>query len=610
MRKLFLSVLLIAVTSYIFSQLPTSFDLRDYEEENYVTTVKSQQEGTCWTHGSMAAIESNMYMTGAWEDAGETGEPALAEYHLDWWNGFNKHNNDDLETQGSGLVVHEGGDYRVTTAYLSRLEGAVRDIDGQSFDTPPLRTSESYHYFYPRHVEWYTAGEDLEYIETIKTKIMQYGVMATCICWDYDFVDYSYNFYQPSSSTMLPNHSVSIIGWDDDHVVPAAPGNGAWLVKNSWGSGWGNSGYFWISYHDKWSCQEPEMGAVSFYDVEPLQYTNVYYHDYHGWRDTYVGIESAFNAFEAKEDSWLKSVNFFTAQDTVEYIIKVYDNFTDNQLTDILSITTGSFDHTGLHTVDLAIPARLQDGDDFYIYLELSDGGQPYDRTSDVPVLLGGESKTIVESAAEEGQSFYFSSCCGWADLYFYDDPSGYQNTGNFCVKGLSEGSTPETFGSIFVIRNGSKGEPIQNAQVDFNETFVLTNLHGEAQFAGIAPTNDMEYSVSADGYEPQTGTINIENDVVVLDIDMTPIINIESFANIGVTVYPNPSSGIINIANTENIKNSEIIITDISGKEIYRTSVDNQTSVTIDLTAHANGIYFIKIETNDKIYTQRWVKE
>jgi len=374
--------------------IPPIFGLGLVDGNCYLTSVKLQQGGTCWTHGTMASIESALLMNGNWAAAGDTGEPNLAEYHLDWWNGFNDFNNDDVDPPvgANGLEIHMGGDYLVASAYITRGEGAVRDIDGQNFDYAPERFDSSFHRYYVR------------------------------------------DNYQPDSTGDLPTHAVTIVGWCD-WVETGAPGPGAWRVKNSWGTFWGQNGYFWISYYDKHCGKQDDMGAVSFRNPELMSYDHVYFHDYHGWRDERSTATEAFNVFNAVGGDALSAVSFYTAADSTEYTIKIYDAFAGGQLSGEYRSQSGMIPYTGFHTIDLESPLALNTVDDeFYVYLYLSHGGQPFDRTSEVPLLLGARGKPSVVSHADPGQSYYFSDG-EWRDLTLDNESA------NFCIKALSRGS-------------------------------------------------------------------------------------------------------------------------------------------------------------------------
>ncbi len=452
---------LVVCSLRLSAQLPDEYDLRDHD---LVTPVKKQKSGTCWCHGTMSGIEGNLLVTGNWEAAGEQDEPNMAEYHLSYWNGFSQCWNYDLYPRpdtGSGPPTHNGGDYKIFAAYMSRLEGSVREVDAPgdlplkipSQDQIPLY-KDTYHIWYVPDIDWFFIDGDgpqgsLENIDTIKQVLMRNGVMPTNYLvgssYMQDWNGYK-THYQPPTSSGDANHSVAIVGWNDNCITKAGSSKkGAWLCKNSWGN---IQDYFYISYYDKHCCRNAEMSVVAFKGVKLNPYSNVYYHDYHGWRDTLSIAKEAFNKFiaDCDEPEYLTAVSFITAVDHEEYEVKIYDNYENGELKDELASVSGSIVHMGYHTRDLNHTVLLEDGDDFYIYVKFKNGFQAYDRTCSPPVLTETPPKDpiVVWSKAEADQSYYRTGPTEeWIDLTTYEETINVngmiidcQGSQNFCIKG------------------------------------------------------------------------------------------------------------------------------------------------------------------------------
>ena len=113
----------------------------------------------------------------------------------------------------------------------------------------------------------YTQKEIETARKVIKKHIMNYGSLYASIYSG--IVENEEKIYVLNSKfANIPDHAVSIIGWDDNFSKDNFPVNirpntdGAYLAVNSWGSAWGDKGCFWISYEDNW-VESALKGVIS-----------------------------------------------------------------------------------------------------------------------------------------------------------------------------------------------------------------------------------------------------------------------------------------------------------------------------------------------------------
>ena len=91
-------------------------------------------------------------------------------------------------------------------------------------------------------------------------------------------------------------------------------------------------------------------------------------------------------------------------------------------------------------------------------------------------------------------------------------------------------------------------------------------------------------------------------------DVQVNAFVGIETLQQKGISIYPNPTNGIINFEFANN-NIQQIIISDLTGKTIIE-KVNIQQNEMIDLSNFVSGIYIISIQTDNEIFTTKIVKE
>jgi len=194
---------------------PASFDWRDYGGVSAVTNQGGC--GSCWLFGAIAALESAVMIN-------EGIEYDLCEQQIL-----------SCRTPGTGC----GGGFPTWAWGYIRDHGAALEpcMPYEADDEVPC--DDAFCQKYAAVSEWADIPNSIDAIKTA----LGVGPVTTSFTVYSDFYDYGSGCYE-NPGTDGTNHCMLICGWDDD----ACGGEGAWLVKNSWGDGWGDDGFVWLKY--------------------------------------------------------------------------------------------------------------------------------------------------------------------------------------------------------------------------------------------------------------------------------------------------------------------------------------------------------------------------
>jgi hypothetical protein len=78
-----------------------------------------------------------------------------------------------------------------------------------------------------------------------------------------------------------------------------------------------------------------------------------------------------------------------------------------------------------------------------------------------------------------------------------------------------------------------------------------------------------------------------------------------------GIVIHPNPVQGILNLDIKGKEKQLQAQITDVNGQNLYNGFLDNLTSNCsrqIDVSRFANGVYILRLESENRVYIGRFV--
>jgi C1A family cysteine protease len=412
--------------------LPSSYDLRTLGR---VTAIRNQGGyGTCWAFAALGSLESGLLASSPtmWD---------FSEDNLVWDAGFVRNDR-----------YMDGGNSFMALAYLARWGGPVNEADDPYADAVhPTGLGAQRQLSEAVFVPARTASRDND---QIKAAVMEYGAVDVGMWWPtlneaLHWKPSTDSFY--SEGAHQANHDVTIVGWDDAYpasqFATTPPGDGAFIVRNSWGTGWGDLGYFYISYYD--GCLGRDDYNMAFASAGPADhYSRVYQHDPLGYlplAGPYSDGTTSWgaNVFTAAASEDLAAVGIYTPLPGCSYEILYAPQGGTPSFAALQSVTTGTMPTAGYHVVALPATVPLTSGQEFTVAFKLTVPTPPAGADLDpyhyyLPVERPID--TYSNATASAGESYINTTGVTWRDL------THVIKDANLCLKAFTVGLPSGTF--------------------------------------------------------------------------------------------------------------------------------------------------------------------
>jgi len=411
---------------------PSHLDLRDL---GLVTSVKAQGKfGTCWAHAVISCIETNLIKNGYADLSIDLSELHLAYYMVNQsTDPIGGYAGDTVKTSNY-LTMGSNDNYSV--AILSAWRGVALEKDvPYSMASPDLKLDPSTEYGLTKYIVTdaqylnpYDRGAIKKALNGGDSVAVSYYASDKTAMKTFTDGDVRTVSYCTVDENVIMNHDVTIIGYDDsfpkENFVYTPKGDGAWLIKNSWGTNdprVGSDGCFWLSYYSTGL-----MTATVFSAVPADRYDQNYGYDGGGSMHhniSYGSSGSMANVFTAVSDSTIDAISFYTMENGTTYTARVYTNLADPKdptSGKLMSFTGGKCDYFGFHTVDID-PAYVKAGETFSVVVSLNNDSHDVELAVDTsvnaidPYFDGVWAE--VRTTASEGQSFVSGDGSSWTDI-------------------------------------------------------------------------------------------------------------------------------------------------------------------------------------------------